>query len=102
MRFIRYLLLGLLLLGVGVMVEPDWDSSRKTLSLRIRDGAELAMIVRKRARSLGERMVEATDEDELPSVSAGPRPMPREPGDRLTDADQRRLDRLIEEKTREH
>jgi len=102
MRFIRYLLLGLLLLSVVLMVEPSWNSSRRTLSLRIRDGAELAMMVRRQARSLGERMVEATDEEELPSVSAGPRPLPRERGDQLTTADQMRLDRLIEEKTREH
>ena len=102
MRFLRYLLLGLLLLSLVLMVEPTWNSSRKTLSLRIRDGAELMMMVRRQARSLGERMVEATDEDELPSVSAGPRRMPTDPGERLTDSEQRRLDRLIEEKTRGH
>ncbi len=101
-RLLRYLFLVLLLLVVAVIIDPSWNSSRRILSLRVRDGAELMMMVRRQARSLGERVVEATGEEKLPSVSAGPPRAPREPVERLTDAEQRRLDRLIEEKTRGH
>jgi hypothetical protein len=95
-------LIGLLLLGVLLMVDPGWSSSDRALSLRIRDGDELVKMMRRQARALGERMVEAAEDEELPNVSAGPRRMRRQQVDGITDAERRRLDRLIEEKTRDY
>ncbi len=66
-------------------IEPRWAGESLTLSLRVRGGGEAADTAR--------RWIRAAREGELPPVASA--------GDDLTEADRRRLDRLLEEKLRE-
>jgi len=93
-----------LLLAAGaavIWIEPRWDESERTLVLRVRSTDELLGAVRARSRELGR---EAADEFGerfgLPDVAARDGGLAEGVED-ISASEQRRLDRLIEEKLRE-
>ena len=92
------LLAFVIVVGLGaVWLEPHWDGSARALTLRLRDSQDVARLGRDLAAALFDRAVSALDEGEVtPPVAAGPLP-----SERHTAAERERLDRLIEEKTRE-
>ncbi len=83
-----------------VWVAPVWDATERTLSLRLREPAELRAVLRSAARSLGQRMVRASREERRPSVAARPQP-DAPPNEHLTAEDRARLDELIEDRVRD-
>lgn len=109
---LRFLLLILVCVAAAVWIEPDWRGESKSLVLRIRTATEIASFVRERARDLGRRAADALadrfaqEQAEPPPVGAGPPergdpPLERAPLEGITREDQRELDRLVEQTTRE-
>lgn len=105
-------------LGVAaIVVEPSWNGGTRSLTLRIRSAGECVEVV----RALGDRVAgdRVADEDrekkrkradrdragtvraEPPPVAAGPVSLDEKPQEELTERERAKLDRLIEEKTRE-
>jgi hypothetical protein len=99
---IRLLLLVLLVAAAFVMIEARWSPESLTLTLRVRTGKELIAATQGRARQLGERAMERVVRDETPAVAAPP-PERAAPSDTesLRESDRARLNRLVEEKSRE-
>jgi hypothetical protein len=100
----RFLLLLLVCGAAFVMIEPSWASESRTLSLRVRTPAELVRDVQRAARSLGDKAAErvAGAITEPPPVSAAPPERAAEQiSEKHTAEERARLDRLVEEKTRE-
>jgi hypothetical protein len=100
----RFLLLLLVCGAAFVMIEPSWVSESRTLSLRVRTPSELVRGVQRAARSLGDKAAErvAGAITEPPPVSAAPPERAAEiVSEKHTAEERARLDRLVEEKTRE-
>ena len=95
----------------AVLLEPSWDASQRSLTLRVRSASECVEVVRSLGARVGDRLARAPDEEEderapkaeskPPPVAAGPVSLEEKPQERLTDEERAVLDRLIEEKTRE-
>lgn len=99
-------LLFLIALGVAafVLVDARWAPDSRTLTLRVRTAKELLGVAQGTARELGDRAVETMVEDVTPSVAAPPPAPADEPAlapENLKSSDRERLDRLVQEKTRE-
>jgi hypothetical protein len=97
----RLLFLLLLLATAFVLVEPRWSPDSRTLTLRVRDAAELFGVLRSTARSLGDKAA-----DRVMSGVSAPPPVASAPpethtGEEHSDEQRERLNRLLEEKTRE-
>jgi hypothetical protein len=87
--------------AAAIWIEPRWMASERTLLLRVRSADELLGAVRARSRELGREAADAVGERlGLPDVAARVRG-DDEPAEQISPAEQRRLDRLIEEKLRE-
>ena len=84
------------------MIEPRWTSETRTLTLRVRTPDELVRGVQGAARSLGDKAAErvAGAIAEPPAVSAAPPERAAQPEQHSAE-ERARLDRLVEEKTRE-
>ena len=98
------LLFLLLLLGTAfVLIEPRWSPDSRTLTLRVRSAAELAAVVQSTARSLGDKAAErvVSGASSPPPVASAPPESAAHVGESHSDAERARLDRLVEEKTRE-
>jgi hypothetical protein len=89
------------LLAAVVWFEPTFYPENRAVLLRVRTPEEVVESVRTRSRSLGVRLVERvqSSEIELPAVSA-PGPRPSTP-DEVTEEERERLDRLVEQVTRD-
>ncbi|HTO69579.1 MAG TPA: hypothetical protein VMR31_06925 [Myxococcota bacterium] len=96
----RLLLLVLLAAAAFVLVEARWSPDTLTLSLRVRTAKELVAATQGRARELGERAVEKLKNETPPVASAPPERTEPDP-ESLRDSDRARLNRLVEEKSRE-
>jgi len=98
----RFLFMLLLLATAFVLIEPHWSADSRTLSLRVRDASELFGVVQSTARSLGDKAAERVvgGITQPPPVASAP-PESAATGESHSDADRARLDRLLEEKTRE-
>ena len=98
----RFLLLVALLGTAFVMIEPRWAPDTRTLTLRVRSAAELVKGVQGAARSLGDKAAErvAGAVSETPPVAAAP-PEKAAETEQHSEEERARLDRLVEEKTRE-
>lgn len=90
--------IAVLVVGV-VLIEPAWDRSAQTLTLRVRQGEEIVALVRERALELGERAIRAAADASGPAAVGADVARPQ--SEKLTRADQEALDRLIREKIRE-
>ncbi len=95
------LLFLLVLLGAAfLLVEPNWEPKTLTLTLRVRTPVELVKSVQATARAMGDKAAER-----VAGVASDPPPVSTAPPERAVEqfsADERaRLDRLVEEKTRE-
>jgi hypothetical protein len=101
----RVLLIALALLAAALFVEPRWSASDRTLMLRLRRTSEVGDYARARSRDFGGWVVRAArDARELAPVGAAPPSAGGagpETDERLTSDEQQRLDRLVEQKTRE-
>jgi hypothetical protein len=100
----RLLFLLLLLATAFVLIEPRWSPETRTLTLRVRSSEDLLGVVQSTARSLGDKAVERVVESvnsPPPVASAPPESAAAHTGESHSDADRARLDRLVEEKTRE-
>ena len=99
----RLLFLLLLVAVAFVMIEARWTPESMTLTLRVRTAKELIATAQGTARHLGERAMErAVSSPETPPVAAAPPGRPAEPSpETLRDSDRARLNRLVEEKSRE-
>ena len=86
--------------AAAIWIEPRWVASERTLVLRVRSADELVGAVRARSRELGREAAGKLGERlGLPDVASGKGEA--EPAERISPEEQRRLDRLIEEKLRE-
>lgn len=100
----RFLFLLLLLATAFVLIESRWSPDSRTLTLRVRSGAELVGVVQSAARSLGDKAMERVvggAGSPPPVASAPPETAATHAEESHSDADRARLDRLVEEKTRE-
>ncbi len=105
----RVVLLVILVVAAVVSVDSSWDEQTRAVTLRLRDGEEVAILLRRRALSLGESAIQAargTGEAERAAADPATRRPPVGAGgeassDGLTREDREALDRLIEEKLRE-
>lgn len=100
----RFLFLLLLVATAVVMIEPRWSSESRTLTLRVRNAAELAGVLQSAARSLGDKAVERVvgeAKSPPPVASAPPESAATHTGENHSDEERARLDRLVQEKTRE-
>jgi hypothetical protein len=97
----RLLLLVLLAAVAFVLIEARWTPESLTLTLRVRTGKELLAATQGRARELGERAMQRLESKDTPPVAAGPPARPDPEPESLRDADRARLNRLVEEKSRE-
>ena len=82
-----------------VLIEPRWAPETRTLTLRVRTPAELVKGVQGAARALGDKAAErvAGAIADPPPVSAAP---PESSAEQHSDEERKRLDQLVEEKTR--
>jgi len=97
----RLLLLVLLATAAFLLIEARWSPESLTLTLRVRTAKELVATAQGTARQLGARAMERVVGDKTPAVSAPP-PAAAEPDtESLREADRVRLNRLVEEKSRE-
>ena len=90
----------------AVGVEPSWDRGARTLSLHVRDAAEIEVFLRRVGKGIAERAVAGVSADGPAPVGAGPPKSRRIEKQRAvspehTDADRRALNRLVDEKIRE-
>jgi hypothetical protein len=92
----RLLFLALLAAAAFVLIEAHWSRESLTLTLRVRTAKELVAATQGKARQLGERAVERVMA-ETPAVGAAPAGEP----EKLGDADRARLNKLVEEQSRE-
>ena len=98
---LRLLVIVSLLAAAFAWLEPEWNDRTRTFSLRVREAREVATFLGQWAEPLNERFGELVGSPpKQPPVGAGPVPETLV-DERLTDEDRGRLDRLIEEKTRE-
>jgi len=97
---IRLLLLVLLAAAAFVLIEARWSPDSLTLTLRVRTAKVLVATAQGTARKLGARAVEGVVGNEPPAVSAPP-PARESESESLRAADRARLNRLVEEKSRE-
>lgn len=99
----RLLFLLLLAAAAFLLIEAHWSRDSMTLTLRVRTARELLATAQGTARSLGERAVErAVSATETPAVASPPPGRPSEPSaETLRDSDRARLNKLVEEKSRE-
>jgi hypothetical protein len=98
----RLLLLILLAVAAFVLIEARWSPESLTLTLRVRTAKELVAATQGRARQLGERAMERVVGQETPPVAAAPPARPPEAAaESLRESDRARLNRLVEEKSRE-
>lgn len=109
----RFLLIAFVCAAAAAVIEPSWNSEGRALVLRLRSGGELTDFVRAQSRALGRRAAEALEErlgsdeagvESTPPVGAALRsspPLTAEPIEGITPGEQRQLDRLVEEATRE-
>jgi hypothetical protein len=98
----RLLFLLLLVAIAFVAIDARWSRETMTLTLRVRSAHELMATAQGTARELGERAVERAVESETPAVAAPPPGRPGEASpETLHDSDRARLNRLVEEKSRE-
>jgi hypothetical protein len=91
----RLLFLILLAAAAFAMVDARWAPDSRTLTLRVRTAKELLGVAQGTARELGDRAMQKVVEDATPAVGAPP-------PESLPASDRQRLDRLVQEKTREH
>lgn len=99
---IRLLLLVLLAAAAFVMIEARWAPNSLTLTLRVRTARELVAATQGTARQLGERAMERVVGKGTPDVAAPPPTRADTPDpESLREADRARLNRLVEEKSRE-
>jgi hypothetical protein len=96
---LRFLVVLVAFLLGALLIEPTWIAKEKTLKLRVRDGREVVQMGRRQTLRLGEWIVRETGGAEETDVGAGPRR--RDAAERITPEEQNRLDRLIDEKTRD-
>jgi hypothetical protein len=98
---IRALIVVIGLLAAVVCLEPTVYPDKRSVLLRVRTPEEVVESVRARSRSLGVRLAERirSSEIELPAVSA-PGSRSSSPED-VTEEEQQRLDRLVEQVTRD-
>lgn len=98
---LRLLVLLVAAAAAAIWIEPRWEASERTLVLRLRSSDELVGALRARSRALGREAADRLGERlGLPDVAA--RAAEREaPTEQISPSEQRRLDRLIEEKLRE-
>jgi hypothetical protein len=92
----RLLFLALLAAAAFVLVEAHWSRDSLTLTLRVRTAKELVASAQGTARQLGERAVDRVIAA-TPAVGAAPAGEP----EKLGEADRARLNKLVEEKSRE-
>ena len=92
---LRILVFAIVIGLCAVWLEPTWDGSARALTLRLRDSQDVGRLGRDLATGLFERAVSSVDDDRPPVAAAPSR------SERHTAAERERLDRLIEEKTRE-
>ena len=97
----RLLLLIVLAAAAFVMIDARWAPDTRTLTLRVRTAKELMGVAQGTARELGDRAMQRVVEDGTPAVGSAP-PRREEPAESLPASDRQRLDRLVQEKTREH
>ena len=98
----RLLLLVLLAAAAFVLIEARWAPDSLTLTLRVRTAKELVAATQGTARQLGARAIERVVGGETPAVSAPPPSAPpAADAESLREADRARLNRLVEEKSRE-
>jgi hypothetical protein len=100
----RLLFLLLLLATAFVLIEPRWSPETRTLTLRVRTSEDLFGVVQSTARSLGDKAVErvvGAVNAPPPVASAPPESAVTHTGESHSDADRARLERLVQEKTRE-
>ena len=95
---IRLLLLVLLAAVAFVLIEARWSPDSRTLTLRVRTAKELVAATQGTARELGAKAVERVVGEDTPQVAAPP---PGAEPENLRDSDRARLNRLVEEKSRE-
>jgi ribosomal protein L14E/L6E/L27E len=99
LSLIRLFGLIVLVLAGAVWVEPTVVPDERLLILRLRNTQEVIAEARDRSRSWGASAIEAIRSPETPDVAAGrPEPQNRE---QHTTEERRKLDRLVEEVTRE-
>ncbi len=100
----RLLFLIVLAAAAFVMVDARWAPDSRTLTLRVRTARELMGVAQGTARELGDAAVERIVRENTPAVAAPPPARGGEPEaapERLAPSDRERLDRLVQEKTRE-
>ena len=96
----RLLLLIVLAAAAFVIIDARWAPDTRTLTLRVRTAKELMGVAQGTARELGDRAMQRVVED-TPAVGSPP-PRREEPAaESLPASDRQRLDRLVQEKTRE-
>jgi hypothetical protein len=96
---LRLLTIASLVLVAIAWLEPNWNKNTRTFSLRVRSVSEVGVWLSEVTGPINERYSEAVGlprKASQPHVGAAPRSE-----EALTDLDRKRLDRLIEEKTRE-
>ena len=97
----RLLFLIVLAAAAFVLIDARWAPDTRTLTLRVRTAKELLGVAQGTARELGDRAMQRVVEDGTPAV-ASPPPRREEPAaESLPASDRQRLDRLVQEKTRE-
>jgi len=100
----RLLFLIVLAAAAFVMIDARWAPDSRTLTLRVRTARELMGVAQGTARELGDRAVERIVRENTPAVAAPPpvrSDQPESAPERLAPSDRERLDRLVQEKTRE-
>jgi len=115
---IRLLGIAVALVVAAIVIDPSWNGGARELTLRVRSVGECVQVVRNFGdRFAGERVVRrdapraadpagSADAEKAragppPAVAAGPVRVDEGPQESLTRDERERLDRLIEEKTRE-
>jgi len=98
----RLLFLIVLAAAAFVMIDARWAPDTRTLTLRVRTAKELMGVAQGTARELGDRAMQKVVEGDTPAVASAP-PSRREvpASESLPASDRQRLDRLVQEKTRE-
>ncbi len=94
---LRFIALVAVLLAAAIWLEPTLVPEDRVLVVRLRAPEEILRSMRERSRALGARVVDSVDSSPTPAVGSGPSPS----ADRLTEAERERLDRLVEQVTRE-
>jgi hypothetical protein len=97
---LRFLVVLVAFLVGALLIEPTWIAKEKTLKLRVRDGREVVQMGRRQTLRLGEWIVRETGGAERTDVGAGPRRRDAA-AERIRPEERKRLDRLIDEKTRD-